>query len=522
MESTGVTSAATSTSSSKTETGKVQVADKGKQPPQQQQEGGEGRERRVKTVRRRGEPGPPVEKRPSGETRPKQASQKRQSGGTHPHLLHVVDAATRFLLVCDPNGDLTSINTAAKRVHAKHVICIGNLGFYDQHSHVPPVDAETRREAGLDPKGDFPQFLSGEQKFQVPVYAVAGDRGDVSVVGKLRTGEYKVPNLTILDERATMRVGTVRFFGLGGSFRPTRLFDAGDAVVDSLAGRNDKLWTTLLQVGELIDLADKAAQEEGDDITRILITYQNPAHCPYISKLAKRIKADVLIAAAPLAPCNSAYFLYDVMSLPTLQHVFEEDAKVLNSIWQQVEGHVKSTGSQELLMTLSLAHQIFSTEPTDVFMKNVLHINVSSAHHKNLAMLTAESSKIGFAMTSSSLNFSSRRKSHLEGCTVALIPDIDWQSYVNEADVTSLLTNFTISKCDLPLTRSKPVLVHFATPQQAQQALTFLSTTQHTLNETPFKAALHSRPSRSYGRGGKSMRGRGRGRRLDTAGREKH
>ncbi len=54
--------------------------------------------------------------------------------------------------------------------------------------------------AGDVRQGDFPRFLDGTYALGAPVYAIAGAYEDVAVLAKMRSGQYKVPNLHMLDE----------------------------------------------------------------------------------------------------------------------------------------------------------------------------------------------------------------------------------------------------------------------------------------------------------------------------------
>lgn len=106
----------------------------------------------------------------------------------------------------------------------------------------------------------FPLLLSGALKLRVPVYTAWGACEDVRVLEKLRTGEYKIENLHILDEATTaaIEVGGVRLrlLGLGGAVVLHKLFDNGEGAA-TIAGGQGTMWTTILQIGELIDTAQK-------------------------------------------------------------------------------------------------------------------------------------------------------------------------------------------------------------------------------------------------------------------------
>jgi hypothetical protein len=127
---------------------------------------------------------------------------------------------------------------------------------------------------------EFPEFLSGQKKLKIPVYAVWGACEDVTVLEKFRSKEYSITNLNIIDEATThlLEIGGVslRLFGLGGAVVQHKLFDCGEgkwfaylkrwyfpylldmdgcAGLDTIAGGSGTMWTTALQIGELVETA---------------------------------------------------------------------------------------------------------------------------------------------------------------------------------------------------------------------------------------------------------------------------
>lgn len=136
-------------------------------------------------------------------------------------------------------------------------------------------DSKTGTDFGLS---EFPKLLSGELKLSVPVYTVWGACEDVAILEKIRAAgpspvtfpgalirkelpaSYAIPNLTVLDE-ATTRVLTIggvrlRLFGLGGAVVSHKLFDNGTGRA-TIAGGAGTMWTTMLQIGEIVDTAQK-------------------------------------------------------------------------------------------------------------------------------------------------------------------------------------------------------------------------------------------------------------------------
>lgn len=159
----------------------------------------------------------------------------------------------------------------------------------------------------FDHLSEFPKLVSGQLRLAVPVYTVWGACEDVRVLEKIRVaapapisvppssgsggetkpppsaatttraslgaaepdaatataGSYSIPNLTVLDEATTrvLNVGGIRLrlFGLGGAVVPHKLFDNGTGNA-TIAGGMGTMWTTMLQIGELVDTAQKVCQ----------------------------------------------------------------------------------------------------------------------------------------------------------------------------------------------------------------------------------------------------------------------
>lgn len=144
---------------------------------------------------------------------------------------------------------------------------------------------------------EFPLLLSGQIKLQVPVYTVWGACEDVTVLEKFRSGAYAVDNLHVLDEATTrlLDLGGVklRLLGLGGALVPHKMFDNGDGSA-TIAGGQGTMWTTALQIGELVDTAQRVYDPTE---TRLLVTHASPGREGIIAQLALVLKADLTISA---------------------------------------------------------------------------------------------------------------------------------------------------------------------------------------------------------------------------------
>ena len=169
-----------------------------------------------------------------------------------------------------------------------------------QRNHLLSSDntpAAIRNTVNISMLSEFPLLLSGQIKLQVPVFTVAGACEDILLLEKLRTGTYDIENLHLIDEATTrcLDIGGIklRLLGLGGAFVPHKMFDNGEGSA-TIAGGNGTIWTTALQLGELVDTAQRVYDPTE---TRLLITHASPGREGVIASLALVLKADLTISA---------------------------------------------------------------------------------------------------------------------------------------------------------------------------------------------------------------------------------
>ncbi|KAI9659598.1 MAG: hypothetical protein M1831_003679 [Alyxoria varia] len=296
----------------------------------------------------------------------------------------VQSGSTRILCLADVRGNLRSINELARSASADYVIHTGDFGFYDQHSlnriaektlkHVaqysPLISEDIRRTVTNSPPNtsikdrvprdqlplsQLPYFLNNSLTFEVPVYAVWGACEDVQVLEKLRSGEYKINNLHIIDESHSrlLDVGGVklRLFGLGGAIVMHKLFDNGEGRT-TIAGGQGTMWTTLLQMGELVDTASRLYDPSE---TRVLVTHASPAREGLLNQLSVALKVDFSISAGLHFRYGSSYNEFSVN--PTLDHYrgkLAASKASFNDVWETVKGEVEpavsgNDGQQRLL-----------------------------------------------------------------------------------------------------------------------------------------------------------------------------
>lgn len=197
------------------------------------------------------------------------------------------------------------------------------------------------------PLSELPFFLNGTYKLDVPVYTVWGACEDVRVLEKFRSGEYKVDKLHIIDEARSMllEVGGVklRLLGLGGAVVMHKLFDNGEGRT-TIAGGQGTMWTTLLQMGELVDTANRVYDPTE---TRVFITHASPAREGILNQLSVTLKADFSISAGLHFRYGSSYNEFSVN--PTLDHYrgkLAASKASFNDVWETVKSEVEPAISQ--------------------------------------------------------------------------------------------------------------------------------------------------------------------------------
>ncbi|ORY23528.1 hypothetical protein BCR39DRAFT_561900 [Naematelia encephala] len=237
----------------------------------------------------------------------------------------------RILCVADIRGDYHELNRLIREHDATAVIHTGDFGFINAESldrmsdkilrhllQYSPLLAQATRTQLLSipasagratlinalnnssiyfPLSQFPHLLSGAINFPVPVFTVWGLIEDVRILERFRTGEYEVNNLFVLDEASTRLLDVsglkLRLLGLGGAVAPHKMFDNGDGL-GTIAGGQGTMWTTALQIGELVDTAQRVFDPTE---TRMLITSAPISRNGLLTQLANTVKADLTVSS---------------------------------------------------------------------------------------------------------------------------------------------------------------------------------------------------------------------------------
>ncbi|KAI2633302.1 hypothetical protein GGS21DRAFT_127899 [Xylaria nigripes] len=387
----------------------------------------------------------------------------------------------RVLCIADVRGNLSSLNDLARQARADHIIHTGDFGFYDETSldriaektlkHVaqysPLIAENVKRSISQSgpmkqrfqpedlPLSQLPQLIKGEIKLDVPVYTVWGACEDVRVLEKFRSNEYKVPNLHIIDENRSMllEVGGVklRLLGLGGAVVMHKLFDNGEGRT-TIAGGQGTMWTTLLQMGELVDTANRVYDPTE---TRIFITHASPAREGILNQLSVSLKADFSISAGLHFRYGSSYNEFSVN--PTLDHYrgkLAASKASFNDVWETVKSEVEpaiqqNEAQQNLLKNaLGLVEKMPDTaaggnpfggpvgapgalgQVDESAFKNMWNFNLADAAFGWL-VLEIQDGRIGTEMRAQGFNFSHRgakqQQPHVPQSTPSPAPGVSAQ-----------------------------------------------------------------------------------------------
>ena len=279
---------------------------------------------------------------------------------------------------------------------------------------------------------ELPLFLNKQITLDIPVYTVWGACEDVRVLERFRSGEYKVDKLHIVDEANSrlLDVGGVklRLLGLGGAVVMHKLFDNGEGKT-TIAGGQGTMWTTLLQIGELIDTANRVYDPAE---TRVFLTHASPAREGLLNQLSVTLKADFSISAGLHFRYGSSYNEFSVN--PTLDHYrgkLAASKASFNDVWEtvraEVEQAINANDAQKVLLQNAL--EIVDKMPSipnggnpfggpvggnnaagqvdESAFKNMWNFNLADAAFGYL-VLEVESGRIGTEMRAQGFNFAHR------------------------------------------------------------------------------------------------------------------
>jgi len=226
----------------------------------------------------------------------------------------------------------------------------------------PPTTIRTAIDISL--LSEFPLLLSGQMKLQVPVFTVWGACEDVVILEKFRANTYSIDNLHVLDEATTrcLDVGGVklRLLGLGGALVLHKMFDNGEGSA-TIAGGQGTMWTTALQIGELVDTAQRVFDPSE---TRLLVTHASPGRDGVMAQLALILKADLTISAGLHFRYASSYNEFSVQGdFDGFRHKLSTGKDGFDKVWDSVKTQVEAVIDDNQRILLDKALSVFERVP---------------------------------------------------------------------------------------------------------------------------------------------------------------
>ncbi|KAH7888130.1 hypothetical protein F5I97DRAFT_1865837 [Phlebopus sp. FC_14] len=394
----------------------------------------------------------------SSSTRPAASPNPRSQVNTQTRVLDT--AHGRILCIADIRGRLSALNDLARDANAKAILHTGDFGFFESHSlerisdrtlrHLTmysPLIATAQRNHLLAPENtpatirstvdislisEFPLLLSGQIKLQIPVFTVWGACEDVIILENFRNGHYAIDNLHVLDEATTrcLDVGGVklRLLGLGGALVPHKMFDNGDGNA-TIAGGQGTMWTTALQIGELVDTAQRVFDPTE---TRLLITHASPGREGIIAQLSLVLKADLTISAGLHFRYASSYNEFSVQhDFEGFRHKLLVGKEGFDRVWDSVKAQVDTVIDEHQRILLDKALSVIEKIPPapgtvpnatgeEPAWKNCWNWNLCDAAFGSL-VLDVKEGRISAELKSQGFNYAYRRTA--TPSTVAHTPD---------------------------------------------------------------------------------------------------
>ncbi|KAF5390075.1 hypothetical protein D9757_003751 [Collybiopsis confluens] len=295
----------------------------------------------------------------------------------------------RILCIADIRGRHSAINDLAREANAVAVIHTGDFGFFEssslerindrtlrhltsysplvataQRQHLLLQTSPLRNSVDISLLTEFPLLISGNLRLNVPVYTVWGACEDVVILEKFRAKTYDVPNLFILDEATThlLDLGGVklRLLGLGGALVPHKMFDNGEGNA-TIAGGQGTMWTTTLQIGELVDTAQRV---HDNSETRLLVTHASPGREGIIAQLALVCKADLTISAGLHFRYTTSWNEFSVLAdYEGFRRKLQMGKDLFDKVWESVKNQVDQVVDDNQRVLLDKALHVIERIP---------------------------------------------------------------------------------------------------------------------------------------------------------------
>ncbi|KAK0467792.1 uncharacterized protein EV420DRAFT_1625906 [Desarmillaria tabescens] len=369
----------------------------------------------------------------------------------------VLDTAHgRILCIADIRGRLSALNDLARENQAIAIIHTGDFGFFEatsldrindrtlrhlttysplipapQRSHLTNNNNPSsllRSTVTVSLLSEFPLLLAGQIQLSVPVYTTWGACEDVLVLEKIRLGTYSVPNLHVLDEATTrcIDVGGVklRLLALGGALVPHKMFDNGEGNA-TIAGGQGTMWTTALQIGQLVDTAQRVFDPTE---TRLLVSHASPGREGILAQLALVLRADLTISAGLHFRYATSYNEFSIQpDFEAFRSKLTSGKEQFDKVWENVKTQVDAVidVNQRVLLdkALSVAEKIpLPLQATEeAAWKNCWNWNLCDAAYGAL-ILDIKDGRVSAELKSQGFNYAYRRVAPTPTSAVSSLP----------------------------------------------------------------------------------------------------
>ncbi len=299
----------------------------------------------------------------------------------------------------DTHGNLDTINELAEKTQANAIIHAGDFGFYDHESfrrisarelfllisHSPiwkeyNVSKQTNRDVLIDIVkqhkllGDFCDYLSGDKKFIVPVFAVWGNHEDVTVIKKL-TADCEVENLNMLTSEYCYQLcdNSVALFGLGGNF-----LIGGKLLDNPIAGHAGKVWSTLHEFGTLYKIIKQKTKPS------IFVSHVSPGKEPLLTRLISHFMPNFWISGHMGAPFTCVWNQFTIREMNESLEWFKTELPLINEVLKN------KNLTEEVQLALELINREIPRK--DYWFKQMWNINLPDAKD-GYAVITIENGR---------------------------------------------------------------------------------------------------------------------------------
>ena len=158
----------------------------------------------------------------------------------------------------------------------------------------------------------------------------------------------------------------MRILGLGGAFILHRMFDNGNGNGNwAIAGGQGTMWTTALQMGELVDTAQRVYDATE---TRLLVSHASPGREGILTQLALVLKADLTLSAGLHFRYSSSWNEFSVQGdFEGFRHKIASGKESFDKIWESVKPQVENVvdANQRILLekALSVIERVPAAQP---------------------------------------------------------------------------------------------------------------------------------------------------------------